>query len=189
MSAFGLEGFAAVESVEVEVYTSAYRISGTIHTPFRRVAEILNQLPSGHVTIDQATIAEHAAGVSTTHASAMVAVDDILVMLAPSLTGEPRAEMRIQKQPATAMLAIPPLRLTGTIHVPVGSRPADGLLNVSERFMPMTDVTLTSAAHPALDRQVPILAVRRDRAQVLVVIEQGGVADGDPQLGDDGPAA
>lgn len=182
MSAFGLESFASVESVAVEIYTSSYRVAGTIHTPFRRVAEILNQLPSGHVAIDDASITEHAAPAAPSHAAvALVAVDEILVMLAPALAGEPRAEMRIQKQAASASLSMPPLRLAGTVHVPVGSRPVDGLLNVAERFMPMTDVTLTSAAYPELDRQIPILAVRRDRAQVLVVTERGAAADGGPR--------
>lgn len=177
MSGFGFEGFASVESVAVEIYTSAYRISGTIHTPFRRVAEILNQLPSGHVTIEEARIEEHAAGgLASPAGTAHVAVDEILVMVAPGLAGEPRAEMRIQKQPATAVLSMPPLRVAGTVHVPIGSRAIDGFLNVAERFVPMTDARLTSAAHPALDRKVPILAVRRDRAQVMV-LSDGSVAD------------
>jgi hypothetical protein len=181
MSGFGFEGFASVESVAVEIYTSAYRISGTIHTPFRRVAEILNQLPSAHVTIDEASIVEHAAADAVTRAgTAHVAVDEILVMVAPGLSGQPRGEMRIQKQRATAVLSMPPLRLAGTVHVPVGSRAIDGFLNVGERFVPMTDVHLTSAAHPALDRQIPILAVRRDRAQVMIVTD--GVA---PPAADD----
>jgi hypothetical protein len=100
-----------------------------------------------------------------------VAVDEILAMVAPDLAGQPRAEMRIQKAPATAVLSMPPLRLSGTVHVPVGSSPIDGFLNVGERFVPMTDVRLTSAAYPELDREVPILAVRRDRAQVMVIID------------------
>lgn len=172
MSGFGFEGFATVQSVDVEIYTSAYRIAGIIHTPFRRVADILNQLPSGHVTIEDATIAEHAAAGSAARAgTAHVAVDEILVMIAPSLAGEARSEMRIQKQPATAVLSMPPMRLAGTVHVPIGSQPVDGFLNVAERFVPMTDVHLTSATHPELDREAPILAVRRDRAQVMVVTE------------------
>ncbi|HSJ00437.1 MAG TPA: hypothetical protein VLA59_08630 [Patescibacteria group bacterium] len=172
MSGFGFEAFAPVESVAVEIYTSAYRITGTIHTPFRRVAEILNQLPSAHVTIEEASIAEHAATASTTTAgTAHVAVDEILVMVAPGIAGQPRAEMRIQKAPATAVLLMPPLRLAGTVHVPVGSRAIDGFINVGERFVPMTDVHLTSAAYPELDREVPILAVRRDRAQVMVITD------------------
>jgi hypothetical protein len=172
VTGFGLEGFAPVETVEVEIYTSAYRITGSLHTPFRRVAEILNQLPSAFVTIEEASIVEHAAPEAVTRsATAHVAVDEIFVMVAPGVAGQPRAEMRIQKQPATAMLSMPPLRLAGTVHVPVGSRPIDGFLNVGERFVPMTDVHLTSAAHPTLEREIPILAVRRDRAQVLVVTD------------------
>lgn len=179
MSGFRFEGFAPVQPVAVEIYTSAYRVDGTIHTPFRRVAEILNQLPSGHVTIEDATIAEHAAAGSAARAgTAHVAVDEILVMVAPGLAGEARSEMRIQKQPATAVLSMPPLRLAGTVHVPVGSHPVDGFLNVAERFVPMTDVQLTSAAHPELDREAPILAVRRDRAQVMVVTEAAADAGG-----------
>lgn len=178
MSGFGFEGFAPVEAVEVEIYTSAYRITGSLHTPFRRVAEILNQLPSAFVTIEDASIVEHAAPDEATRSgTAHVAVDEIFVMVAPGLAGQPRAEMRIQKQRATAVLSMPPLRLAGTVHVPVGSRPIDGFLNVGERFVPMTDVQLTSAAHPTLERELPIVAVRRDRAQVLVV---GDAADEEP---------
>lgn len=183
MSGFGFEGFAPVESVAVEIYTSAYRITGTIHTPFRRVAEILNQLPSAHVTIEDALVVEHAAPESASRAgTAHVAVDEILAMVAPDLAGQPRTEMRIQKAPATAVLSMPPLRLAGTVHVPVGSRPIDGFLNVGERFVPMTDVHLSSAPYPDLDREVPILAVRRDRAQVMVLID--GAAE--PAAEDDG---
>jgi len=183
VSAFGMEGFAEVEAVEVEIYTSAYRIAGTIHTPFRRVAEILNQLPSGHITIDDATITDYAAAASEPRvASALVSVDEILVMVAADLAGEARAEMRIQKQPAWAVLSMPPLRLDGTVHVPVGSRAVDGLLNVADRFVPLTDVRLSSGAHPSLDREIPILAVRRDRAQVMVV------TDGAPKRATDSDA-
>jgi hypothetical protein len=98
--------------------------------------------------------------------------------------------MRILKNPAHAVLSIPPLRLEGTIHVPVGSRPVDGLLNVPDRFMPMTDASLTSAIHPALDRSFPILALRRDRAHVIVVsepVEPG--TDGDDQGDEPGERA
>lgn len=77
MSGFGFEGLAPVQSVAVEIDTSAYRIDGTIHTPFRRVAEILDQLPSGHVSIEGASIVEHAVAGSVTRAgTAHIAVDE-----------------------------------------------------------------------------------------------------------------
>jgi hypothetical protein len=175
MSAFGLGGYATVEEIEIELFTAAYRVSGTIHTPFRRVAELLNQLPGGHLAVENATITDHGAEARVERArSALVTVDEVLVLVAPGLVSESSAEMRILKNPAHVVLSIPPLRLEGTIHVPVGSRPVDGLLNVPDRYMPMTDASLTSAIHPILDRSFPILALRRDRAHVIVVGEPAG---------------
>jgi hypothetical protein len=190
MSGFGLGGYATVEDVEVELFTAAYRVAGTIRTPFRRVAELLNQLPGAHLAIANATITEHGAPQAVQRATtALVTVDEVLVLVAPGLVGESSAEMRIQKHPAHAVLSIPPLRLEGSIHVPIGSEPADGLLNVPDRFMPMTDVSLSSAIHPALDGSFPILALRRDRAHVIVVSEPGEAGtEHDGQPGETTPA-
>lgn len=172
MSAFGLEGFASVEEVEVEIYTDAYRIAGTVHTPFRRVAEILNQLTGAHLHVDGATVIAHGAPDEPERmSSGLVAVDEVLALIATGLGGEPRAEMMIRKQQARARLSIPPLHLEGTIHVPVESRVIDGLLNVPDRFLPMTDAVIRSAAYPELDREAPILALRRDRAHVITILE------------------
>lgn len=189
MSAFGLGGYASVEEVEVELFTSAYHVTGTIRTPFRRVAELLNQLPGAHLTVERATVTPHGAeGVAERVSSALVTVDEVLALVALGLVGESSAEMRILKHPAHAVLSIPPLRLEGTIHVPVGSRPVDGLLNVPDRFLPMTDASLTSATHPALDRSFPILALRRDRAHVIVVSEPGEAGtDHEPDGGEADP--
>ena len=129
-------------------------------------------MPGPHLAPENPRTAEHGAEASDEPvSSALVTVDEVIVMVAPSLVGESSAEMRILKHPAHAVLSIPPLRLEGTIHVPVGSRPADGLLNVPDRFMPMTDVSLRSPTYPSLDRSIPILALRRDRAHVIVVSE------------------
>lgn len=172
MTTFGFEAIGAPREVTVDLLTDAYRVSGVVRTPFQRVAEILNQLPGGHLTVERATISEHADPTGTLAApSVLVATDAILVMVAAGLPDEARGEMRIPKRPVMAQLAIPPLRLTGRIHVPMGSRPVDGLLNVQDRFMPMTDVALSCAAHPHLARTAPVMALRRDRAQVLLVAD------------------
>lgn len=173
MTGFGFDPIGAPQEVSVDLLTDAYRVSGIVRTPFRRVAEILNQVPGGHVTVERATISEHAdPGATLAAPSVLVATDAILVMTASGLPDEARDEMRIPKRPVKAQLAIPPLRVTGTIHVPMGSRPVDGLLNVPDRFMPMTDAEITCAAHPHLARAaVGVLALRRDRAQVLLVAD------------------
>lgn len=172
MSAFGMDAFAQVEAVAVDVYTSAYRISGTVHTRFGRVAEILNQLTATHLPVEHATISEHAEGSTPIAApSAMVAVEEVLVMIAPDLAGEARSDMRISKRAVRAQLAIPPLSITGSIHVPTGGRPVDGFLNVPDRFVAMTDVTMTSVAYPQLERSAAAIALRRDRAHILLVAD------------------
>jgi hypothetical protein len=178
--AFGVAGsgggIGATRTVAVDVYTAAFRVSGSIETPFSRVTEILNQLSGGHVTLTDAIVREHGATAGTLAApSALVAVDEILVMVAAELAGG-GGEMRIEKRPVKAQLAIPPLRVTGMIHVPMGSRPVDGLLHGTDLFMAMTDATIASASHPELERTVPVLAVRRGRAHVLLV-----AGDEDPE--------
>ena len=172
MSAFSMDAFGTSQQVAVDIYTAAYRVSGRVETRFGRVAEILNQLSGGYLTVMQATVSEHEDPSGTVAApSALVSVDEILVMVAPDLTAEAHTEMRIPKRPVLAQLAIPPLRITGTIHVPMGSRPVDGLLHVPERFMPMTGATVTSSRYPELDRRAAVLALRRDRAHVLLVAD------------------
>ena len=164
-------GFGVTRSVAVEIYTAAFRVSGSIETPFSRVTEILNQLSGGHLAITNATVIEHGARSRTLAApSALLAVDEILVMVAGELGGG-SGEMRIQKRPVKAQLAIPPLRVTGTIHIAMGSRPVDGLIHGADLFMAMTDATIASASHPELERTVPVMAVRRGRAHVLLVAD------------------
>ncbi len=170
MDSFG--GLGAVRQVEVDLITDAYRITGTVQTRFGRVTDILNQLLGAHLTVEHATISEHADPSATLAApSAIVEAAAILLMSAPGLTGEASSDMRIPKRAVKAMLVLPPLRVTGTVHVTIGGRPLDGLLNVTDRFLAMTDVTIDSGAHPELGRTVEAAAINRVRAQILLVAD------------------
>jgi hypothetical protein len=169
---FGIDPLGAAAAVNVDVYTRDFRISGSVQTRFTRVAEILNQLTNAYLSVEHATISEYADQMATRGApQAWVAVDQILVMIAQELAGEARADMRIPKRPVMAQLALPPLRVTGRIHVPMGGRPIDGLLNVTDRFVAMTDATMESGLHPDLVRSAAAVAVRRDRAHILLVAD------------------
>jgi hypothetical protein len=166
-------GFGTASAVTVDLLTDACRISGVVQTRFGRVTDILNQQSSTHLTVAQATITEHADPTATVSApSALVAVSSILLLVAPTLTGEASAEMPIQRRPVRVQLALPPVRVTGTIHVPPGSRPTDGLLNMADRFLSVTDAEISSSAHPELNRAVGAVAVCRDLAQVILVADE-----------------
>jgi hypothetical protein len=176
MGGFGFEGFGTVHDVAIEAYTSAYRVSGRMKTRFTRVADILNQNTGAHLVIDEATIGEHGdPGAPQRVPQVLVPLSEVLLVLLTDEAGDGGAgsgdHMRIPKRGVRAQLGLPPFRLTGTVYVAQGSRPMDGLLNVPDRFLPMTDVAITSAAHPELNRESPVVALARDRAQVLIVAD------------------
>jgi hypothetical protein len=161
-----------VRSVAIDVYTDAYRVSGQMATRFGRVADIVNQLTSSHLVIEQATVSEYADPAATLGAlQVLVTVDDVLFVIAGETDGAARPEMRIPKRAVRAQLALPPFRLTGMVHVPQGSRPIDGLLNVGDRFMAMTEVTIVSGAHPELGRTAQAVAVQRRLAHLILVTD------------------
>ena len=163
-------GFGTPNDVEVDVLTDAYRVSGTLHTRFSRLTDILNQQAGSHVTISNATIAEHADPTATVEVpSALVALSAILIMSAPALTGATSSDMRIAKLPVRAQLAIPPLSVSGTIHVTPGGRATEAVLNMTDRFLAMTDATVSSGEYPELAHTAPAVAVARDHAQLLLM--------------------
>lgn len=174
MSAFETDPFAPspVRSVPVDVYTAAYRVSGDMATRFGRVADIVNQLTSSHLVIEHATISEYADPGATLGAQqAFVLMDEVLFMVAGETQGSARPEMRIPKRAVRAQLALPPFRITGAVHVPQGSRPIDGLLNLADRFMAMTQVTVVSGAHPELGRTAEAVAIQRRLAHLILVTD------------------
>jgi hypothetical protein len=159
-------------SVSVDIYTAAYRVSGQVMTRFSRVADIVNQHTSSHLVIEQATVSEYADPSATLGAlQVLVTLDEVLFVIAGETEGAARPEMRIPKRAVRAQLALPPFRLTGMVHVPQGSRPIDGLLNVSDRFMAMTEVTVVSGQHPELGRTALAIAMQRRLAHLILVTD------------------
>jgi hypothetical protein len=173
VSAFAADPFAVEPPapLAVDLYTAAYRVSGTIATRFSRVADILNQVSATHLIVDQATISEFDDPSATLGAHLVhVAIDEVLLCVAgTSGTGNP--DMQVQKRAVQAQIGIPPFRVTGTIHVPPGTRPVDGLLNAADRFLAMTDVTIACATHPELGRATAAVALRRSRAHIVLVTD------------------
>jgi hypothetical protein len=173
MSAFAADPFSGptMAQVQLDLYTTDYRVSGTVATRFNRVADVLNLAGGSHLMLDHATVSEYDDPTATLGAQQVfVALDEVLFTIAAT-EGEARPEMRIPKRPVKAQIGIPPFRLTGSVHVAQGSRPADGLLSATDRFLAMTEVTISCAPHPELGRSAPAVAVQRRLAQVLLVAD------------------
>jgi hypothetical protein len=162
-----------VKAVAVDVYTAAFRVSGQTSTRFERVSDIVNQITSTHLIVEEATVSEYADPAGTMSAPRLlVTMTEILFVIANTgAEGSARPEMRIPKRPVRAQVALPPFRLTGLVHVPPGSRPVDGLLNASDRFLPMTEVTVACGAYPELGRTAAAAAMQRSLAHLILVID------------------
>lgn len=175
MSAFGT---AAVPSgsgkpPRIELYTAAYRVAGRPVTRFRRVGDILNQTASTHLALEEATVIEHAApSVTLAAEQVLVALDEVLIGVVTE-AGDPvgQAEMRIPTRAVRAQMAIPPFRVTGRVHVAVGSSGSDGVISAGERFMAMTEASVECAAYPHLASTVAAIAVQRGHAHLIVVAD------------------
>jgi hypothetical protein len=174
MSAFETDPFAPapMRSVPIDVYTTSYRVSGKIPTRFSRVGDIVNQASSSHLALEEATISEYADPTATVSAmQALVNLDEALLVVAAEAEGSGRDDMRIPKRAIRAQIGLPPFRVTGSIHIATGSRPADGILFASDRYLVMTEVTIASGPHPELARTAPAVAFRRQRAHIILVTD------------------
>ena len=162
----------AIVSVQVDLYTAGFHVAGHMKTRFRRVAEILNLTGSTHLVVEDGVVSEYAGSSGQRSGPpVMVAVDEVLFGMSSGADDSPGEGLVVQKRPVQVQVGIGPFWLTGMVHVPQGSRPMDGLLNVADRFLPLTDVTITCTANQAFDRQAPVLAVQRNLAQVLMVAD------------------
>jgi hypothetical protein len=174
-----LPGYAAdpfapspVRNATLDVYTSAYRVSGQVATRFGRIADIVNQITGNHLVVEHATVSEYTDPTATLGAlQVLVSLEDVLFVVGGQTDGAARPEMRIPKRAVRAQMALPPFRLTGMVHVPQGSRPVDGLLNAGDRFLPMTQVTVVSGAHPELGRTADAVALQRRLAHLILVTD------------------
>jgi hypothetical protein len=174
VSTFGIDPFAPspVNAVAIDVYTDAYRVSGRTASRFSRVGDIVNQASGSHLLIEEATISEYADPSATISAlQVLVRLDEALLLIAGGSDAVARPEMRIPKRAVRAQIGLPPFRVTGLIHIPHGSRPADGVLNASDRYLPMTEVTIACGPHPELGRTAAAVAFQRARAHLILVTD------------------
>lgn len=174
MSALEIDPFAPspMRAVPVDIYTDAYRISGKTNSRFSRVADIVNLASAPHLLVEEATVSEYADPAATISAlQVLVNLDEVLIVIAEEADAVTRPEMRIPKRAVRAQFGLPPFRVTGSVHVPQGSRPADGVLNASDRYLPMTEVTIACGLHPELGRTAAAVAFQRRRAQLILVTD------------------
>ncbi len=160
--------FTEIERVELTLYTDALITHGRIRTRQHRITDILNHADQPFLILEDVTVEEYGERGQPIRADvAQVNLDTVLFAVADTPV-EAQPELRTPKQPAEAIISIPPFRVTGTIHVQAGEATLrEALTDLEAAFIPVTDATYWSDAVGEGRRSAIIVAVNRHRTQIL----------------------
>lgn len=158
--------------VAVTLYTDAYVVRGHVDTRQRRLSDLLNQAEDDFLVLADVEFAEFGAGAVAHRASyAQVNLGAVLFAVADASV-EPIPELRSPKVTETALISIPPFKVTGRIHLLPERELNVALQELLGRFIPVTDARYWSDSAGAAPRQAPMVAVNHARAQILSPFEE-----------------
>jgi len=160
--------FTEMGRLELTLYTDALITRGKVRTRQHRITDILNLTEQPFLILEEVTVEEYGDRGQPIHADlAQVNLDTVLFAVADTPV-EPSPELRTQKQPAAAIVSIPPFRVTGTIHLMAGEATLrEALSELEQRFIPVTDATFWSDLVGEGRRSAVVVAVNRHRTQIL----------------------
>ena len=160
--------FTEIPRVELTLYTDALITHGKVRTRQHRVTDILNLAEQPFLILEEVVVEEYGDRGQPIRADfAQINLDSVLFAVANEPV-EPSMELRTPKQPAPAIVSVPPFRITGTIHLMAGEATIrEALSELDARFIPVTDATFWSD-HLGEGRQsAVIIAVNHRRTQIL----------------------
>ncbi|OGO53514.1 MAG: hypothetical protein A2V84_11610 [Chloroflexi bacterium RBG_16_70_13] len=168
------QGWAGVEQrVALTLYTDAYVVRGTLPTRQHRLSDILNSAEDEFLVLADATFerfghrrpARYAEFAQVNLSAVLFAVSDTMVAPIP--------ELRTPKVTETALISIPPFEIIGRIHLFPERDLRQALLELTGRFIPVTEATFRSDEAGEAPRSAPMVAVNHARAQILSPYEAG----------------
>jgi len=160
-------GIGLEQPVSVTLYTDAYVVRGTVMTRQRRVTDILNSAEHQFLVLSDVTLDEFGSrgqAVRTEYAQVNLGAVLFAVATAPV---EPLPELRTPKIPETALVSVPPFRITGRIHLLPERDLRDALEELTGRFVPVTDATYWSDVVNEPRTSAAMVAFNHARAQIL----------------------
>jgi hypothetical protein len=179
-------------ALPVTLCTSSSIVTGTVRTRRRRISDLLNEEDQDFLVLSDVTVEELGShGQPTRARHAQVNLDTVLFAVA-NTSLEPMPEMHSPKATRTALVLIEPFRVAGQIHP--GAKPDEvaALLDLTGRFLPVTEAEYWSTGMDVPRSFAPMVAVNRSRALILadphVVDPWAGLA-GPVAGGADEPAA
>lgn len=152
---------------ELTLYTDAYVVRGTVRTRQHRVSDILERADESFLILEEVVLEEFGSRGDVIRAPyAQVNLATVLFAVS-DLPVEPVPELRTVKSRELALVTVPPFKLTGTIHLLPERELRESLLELTGRFIPMTDVTFWSDGIAYPRTTTAMAAVNHERAQIL----------------------
>ena len=153
--------------VNLTLYTDALVIRGTVRTRQARITDILNAGDEDFLVLTDTVVDEFGARASASRSEyAQVNLSSVLFAVADTAV-DPRPDLRTPKVPETALISIPPFRVTGRIHLLPERDLREALTELTGRFIPVTDATYWSESVGEARATAPMVAINHARAQIL----------------------
>jgi hypothetical protein len=155
------------QQITLTLVTDAYIVRGTVITRQRRVTDILNQAEQEFIVISDAILDEFGTRTLAVKADyAQVNLSAVLFAVADTPV-EPVPELRTPKIPEQALISIPPFKIVGRIHLMPERELRDALLELTGRFIPVTDALYWSETVGEARKNAALVAFNHSRAQIL----------------------
>ena len=153
--------------VPLTLFTDAFIIKGSVRSRQSRITDILNQSDEDFLVLADAVVDEYGArGTPSRSEFAQVNLGAVLFAVADTPV-EPRPDLRTPKIAETALISIPPFRITGRIHLLPERDLREALTELTGRFVPVTDATYWSDSIGEARATAAMVAINHQRAQIL----------------------
>ena len=160
-------GMGQEQPIELTLYTDAYMVHGTIMTRQRRVTDMLNMAEHDFIVLSDVTMDEFGSrGQPAQAAFAQVNLGSVLFAVGHTHL-EALPELRTPKVSETALISIPPFKITGRIHVLPDRDLREALAELVGRFVPVTEATYWSDVVNESRTTAAIAAVNHARCQIM----------------------
>jgi hypothetical protein len=161
-------GISELTRVELTLYTDALITHGTVRTRQHRITDILNLSDEPFLVLEDVLVEELGTRGEPIRAElAQVNLDAVLFAVV-NVPVRPAPELTTPKTQEQAILSIPPFKVVGTIHLlPTGGDLRQALVELTGRFLPVTDAIYWSDQLGEARQQALLLAVNHRRTQIL----------------------
>ena len=161
-------GISELTRVELTLYTDALITHGTVRTRQHRITDILNLSEEPFLVLEDVLVEELGTRGEPIRAEfAQVNLDAVLFAVVNEPV-QPAPELRTPKTQEQAILSIPPFKVVGTIHLlPSSGDLRQALVELTGRFLPVTDAIYWSETLGEARQQALLLAVNHRRTQIL----------------------